>query len=769
MGLGPLPAWCLVFSVALGALLGLSVPVLAQANTTGTADGHPPPVIFEPGQPGVPLLTGVQSPSLATADLDGDGEDDLAFTSVTDFGVYVFYSGAGPDGSGSVGWTTAIALTEAEVINAFAVAAADVDQDERLDLVILGSFGHIYLLFNELGGDGNNATTATGFSVPVLVSDAFPAMNPTPQDAIGLAASIAAIDLDSDGDVDLVVPDLETGEVWVLRSNASQSCVETSGGGVSGCWSFGAPTLLIGDQVTNVTVNGTVTCPTEAPSNATASPAPSNTTALNASCWGNVSTEAWVRPPNATFPAAFSVLAFDADQDPAGPGDLDLLIPSLEDHQVGFVRCRPDCVSTVIPAPKRPWSVALADLNGDFRSDLIVGGETEIWWYAGLLADGPTLFATQPRILSYGSLGGGVVTNGSASANGSMPSTIEAPEDDGFADGATRSGGRALVVADFNGDHVPDVAVCAYDAGQTLVFSRDERNATAANYSLVAVVDTPACRALVVSDVDRDGDLDLVASNMNDTFQAAAGVYWHANGAPYLPNITAPTPEPTTTLAPTTLAPTTTALPTTTTTTTRRPVRTVPPTLPPPPTEMPTTPGPTTTTTTTTKDPKATTTTAIPGSDGGSNGGGSGNRSGAGPASASTSSSSSDGPRSAWDSISILGLNRQLTLLAGAGMLCACVGLCAICGACIKNMGAPKVHLVSSQSLSDAGDYDMGRYRDNLADKHRPELEDTDFGRYGTDDCTGSIASTAYDIYSDVDSGTYGGGYYSGSLVRASD
>jgi hypothetical protein len=171
--------------------------------------------------------------------------------------------------------------------------------------------------------------------------------------------------------------------------------------------------------------------------------------------------------------------------DAGAQGDFSLQFINLDQYAT------PDNKTLFFPTRSGPSEAVLADLTGNGKLDIVVShvGENVV---SVLMNNGDGTFQA-PRDYAVG-----------AFVQGS-PSTIQ-----GLANFH-----RDLVVADFNGDHIPDIAVVNTDAGTiSLLFGRGD-----GTFAPQRIIDGGVSRpfALAVGDVNNDGipDLVVVSSDAN--------------------------------------------------------------------------------------------------------------------------------------------------------------------------------------------------------------------------------------------------------------
>lgn len=159
-------------------------------------------------QPAVAVGVGQVPRHIAAGDLDGDGDRDLAVANKGTNTISILING----GTGT--FIPAPSLSTG-TFDPEGIAAADLDGDDDLDLVATGheaSAGlNVILVFKNLGG----GSFAAFVSYPVIGQD---------------PSSVAAVDVDLDGDLDVVTANASSANVSVLPNN--------------GLGVFGAATLL---------------------------------------------------------------------------------------------------------------------------------------------------------------------------------------------------------------------------------------------------------------------------------------------------------------------------------------------------------------------------------------------------------------------------------------------------------------------------------------------------------------------------------------------
>ena len=340
-----------------------------------------------------PEATGAGPRSIATADVDGDGDQDLAVANYLSNNVTILKN------SGAGNFFQRAPSPEAVGDRPMSLAAADLDGDGDRDLAVANeSSDNVTILRNN--GVGNFGQPAS-----------------SPEAAGGVPISIVAADLDGDGDRDLAVANLGSGDVTILKNNGTgnffepDSSPEAAG---SGPFSVAAADLD-GDADQDLAV---------------ANADSGNVTILRNNGAGNFGEPA--TSPEAAGAVPFSVAAADLD----GDGAQDLAVANEGSDDVTILRnlgagnfaqpaTSPEAAGAV------PFSVAAADLDGDGAQDLAVANEG----------------SRNVTILRNLGAGNFVEPATSPERAGAAPSSILAADLDGDAD-------RDLAVANFNSNNV---------------------------------------------------------------------------------------------------------------------------------------------------------------------------------------------------------------------------------------------------------------------------------------------------------------------------
>jgi len=295
------------------------------------------------------------------------------------------------------------------------VAAADLNGDGRIDLVVANQqSATVSVLLNT--GTAGAATAAFSTQQTFAVGT-----NPT---------SVAIADLDGDGKPDLIVTNASSGTISILRNTTAP----------------GATTPTFAAQQTLTT---------------------------------------------GSYP--YSVAALDID----GDGKIDLAVANVGSSTVSIFRNTTAAGATTLTFDKQaslstraePASIAVADVNGDGKPDLIVAA------YVGDVAS--------------------ILLN--TTAPGSTTLTFAEQQIV-----ATGSGPVSVVAADFNGDGKPDAAVVNSLAIVQTISLSVFLNQTAAGAPLPTFTDQQTfgtglgAASVAAADVDGDGRPDLIVTNQTD-------------------------------------------------------------------------------------------------------------------------------------------------------------------------------------------------------------------------------------------------------------
>jgi hypothetical protein len=209
-----------------------------------------------------------------------------------------------------------------------------------------------------------------------------------------------------------------------------------------------------------------------------------------------------------------------------GDGRLDLVVAARYSQRIDFLRQGADGRFTLvtIPTGRDPRSVAVADVDGDGRADLVVGGLGPTLHlqqpdgsfasepiagdrFVAVDADGTPAFASEP--LAFVDL----------DRNG-VEELVAAPADGGITvrwNGgppipyAGPVGANVLAAGDLDGDDWPDLVVGADSGGLAVI-----RNEAGVLRAPEHYAGSESVVSIAIGDVDGDGRPDLLYSNLDE-------------------------------------------------------------------------------------------------------------------------------------------------------------------------------------------------------------------------------------------------------------
>jgi hypothetical protein len=462
-------------SVAVTDLNGDGKPDLVVANygdgtvsvlLNGTAPGATT-VSFFPQQT---FAVGAKPQAVAVVDLNGDGSPDLAVTNNSASGTVSVLLNTTPGGSATASF--AAPQTFAVGANPQSLAIADLNGDGVPDLVVANdaSPGSVSVLLN---------TTAPGASTPSFAGQETFAVGNGP-------VSIAAADLNGDGRPDVTVANVSDASVSVLLNTTVAGATTAS---------FAAQqSFAVGGNPRSVTVRDL---------NGDGRPdlAVSNSSDGTTSVLLNTTPAGAAAPTFAaqqTFAAGNGVRSL-AIADLNNDGRPDVVAANFSD---GTVSVLPNATSAVAATPSFsgqstfavgtiPYSVTIADLNGDGRPDLAVAND---------------------YVNSPGTPGTVSVLLNQAAPGSATPSFA------GQQMFAAAGHCAAVATGDFNGDGRLDLVVPNFNLGTVSVLMNTTPPGAAT--PTFAVQQTFAVGAhpfsVSVADLNGDGRPDIIAANFYD-------------------------------------------------------------------------------------------------------------------------------------------------------------------------------------------------------------------------------------------------------------
>jgi len=499
------------------------------------------------------FATGAAPSSLAVADVNGDGKPDLIVANEQSNNVSVLLG----NGDGTFQSQTTFATGSFPD----SVVVADVSGDGKPDLVVAnaGSDSVSVLLGNGDGTFQSQATLATGslpssLAIADLNGNGKPDLTYTTESTNSVSVLLHA----GNGDFTGQVYTIDNGDPFVQSINRSTPAGPiTNATTVSYTVNFSEPVTGVDPTDFQLALTGTV-----AATLAQVTPVSgavytvtvngitgSGTLGLNLVDNGNIRDLAGIGLVQPNAPASFqSLTTFATGNNPVSVAVADVNGDGKPDLVVAN-NARPGSVSVLLAngngtfqaqttfgtGPDDPVTVAVADVNGDGKPDLVVGNLTSPSSVSVLLGNGNGTFQTQttfatfafPRSVAVADMNGDgksdlVVVNLAGvsvllgNGNGTFQSQTTFP---------TGSNSYSVAVADFNGDGRPDLVV-GTNSGVSVLLGNG--NGTFQNQSTFATGGTPASVAL--GDVNGDGKPDLVVANYGFGSNSVSVLLGNGNG-----------------------------------------------------------------------------------------------------------------------------------------------------------------------------------------------------------------------------------------------
>lgn len=503
---------------------------------------------------------GGASYGLAVGDLDCDGKQDIAVTSLINKTVSILHNeiterllpviASFTPASGPIGTTVTINgsnfnTTPANNIVWFGAVRATVTASTSTQLTVTVPAGATYQPFT-VTVTGLTAYSSSPFNVTIPGSNTFNLTSLASKVDFTTGAnpsSVAISDIDGDGKPDLIVTNTSvlSNKISVYRNISSTGSL--SSGSFSSRVDFNAGTTPGGIAVGDIDGDGK-------PDVVVASLNSNSVSILrNTSVAGEITLGSFASKVDLiTISSPYCVTIGDID----GDGKPDLAVSDYTNNTVSVFRnnCEPGTITTgsfetriEFPVGSYPYQVAIGDIDGDGKPDLAVTnwGSNTVSILRNLSSAGSftlSSFATKvdfttltnPGQIAIADIDGDgkqdvTVTNSNVdsfsifrniSTSGSVTLSSLAPRAD-FLIGPA-NGARALAVGDIDGDGKPDLVIGNNFAvgGIVYVFRNTSSPGIIGPGSLAARIDFTSgagVSSIAIGDVDMDGKADLVVTN----------------------------------------------------------------------------------------------------------------------------------------------------------------------------------------------------------------------------------------------------------------
>jgi hypothetical protein len=490
------------------------VDVVSAARLSGLITWYENDGAADPAFTAHDIASAPGATSVALADIDGDGDIDIAASSLGDHTVYLYLNiNLGPPGPSFPGQVVSTAG-----LDPVRVVVADVDGDGKRDLLSAGRQSDTILWHRNLGG-----TPPTFDTIPIST------------DTVS-AQSVAAADLDGDGDTDVVstasVPGFPaTGDELAWYENQGTTTFPTHAifGGADGARAV-AGADLDGDGDTDV---------------ATA---------------GRPDKIAWQRnvggpgpqfeeQPISSLPGASLILAVDFD----GDTDVDLVSAGTDGGVVAWQENNGSGVftqHTISSVEPDVSSIDVADIDGDGDLDVLTAlfsADTVAW----LESDGGTPPSFTRHVVVDDVDGAISVDAGDIDGDGDTDVVVASSQDDTVAwfesDGATpptftrhdvtttatlADGASAVLLVDLDDDGDLDIVAGSAEDNVLAWFTNDGAAPPSFTRHLISVI-AAGVTSIVAADFDGDGDLDLATANAGN-----GSIFWYESDGAATPALT---------------------------------------------------------------------------------------------------------------------------------------------------------------------------------------------------------------------------------------
>lgn len=524
-----------------------TVSVFRNTSTTGT-------ITLGSFAPKLDLATGLQPYFVGLGDLDKDGKTDLVISNYNSYSISIYRNNST---SGSI--TSGSFDPRVDLISGsrpYGLAIGDLDGDNKPDVSIVSSDNAVVSVFRNLSSTGS--ITSYSFA-------------PKVDFATGIAPSFVTLgDINGDGKPDLVVGNTGSGTISILKNNSLLGSIGP--GSFSSRFDFAGGSsygIAVGDidcdgkqdiVVTNG-INATVSVlhneivermlpviasftPTSGPvgTAVTITGSNFNTTLANNIVWfgavratvtASTSTQLTVTVPAGATYKPFTVTVTGLTAYSSSP--FNVTIPGTNTFDATSLAPKVDFATG-----NGTRSVAIADFDGDGKSDLVVSNYSTT-------TNSITVFrnASSLGIVSVGSFDTGVtfdtgsnpagiaiadidgdgkpdivVANGNFSVsifrNMCSPGSITAGSFSAKVDIMASTSPYDVAIGDLDGDGKPDLAVPNYMNNTVSVFRNNSEPGTISTGSFDPRVDFPVGSnpyRVAIGDIDGDGKPDLIVTN----------------------------------------------------------------------------------------------------------------------------------------------------------------------------------------------------------------------------------------------------------------
>ncbi|MES2703357.1 MAG: FG-GAP-like repeat-containing protein [Bacteroidota bacterium] len=536
-------------SVAIGDLDGDGKPDLAVANqgahtvsvfrnagstgaiTTGTFPAH------------VQFTAGTNPRSVTIGDIDGDGKLDLAVANQSSANVSVYRNTSSSGSITSSSFASHVQFATGTL--PFMVTLGDIDGDGKPDMVVPNYIAGTVGVYRNTGSSGS--ISSGSFATPVIFATG---ANPF---------SVAIGDIDGDGKPDLVTPNNGAATLSVIRNNpvaASLTVTALSPGSANP----GATVTLTGTNFNatpannivffgatraTVTAASTTSLTATVPAGATYKEVSVNNTALSLTAYSQY--PFLPKYDNSSFFTGLGSFTTKVDYavgdnpqgvaigDIDGDGKPDMAVANYSSNTVSvFLNTSTGTNVTYaakvdFAAASNPSCIAIGDINGDGKQDLVVGnmGANSISVFRNTATSGSVSFATRvdafvisPRSVAIADIDGDGKPDLATANHGATWATVlrntSTAGTISFAANVDITIGnqlRSIAVGDIDGDSKPDMVVTSYSSSYVSVLRNTSSIGSILFAAKVDLTTGTNPEGVVLGDIDGDGKTDMLVAN----------------------------------------------------------------------------------------------------------------------------------------------------------------------------------------------------------------------------------------------------------------